>query len=170
MVSSSGDVRTYDMDATLTSPREREPATTETILDAFEAAGLRHTRPRRAIAQVLGECAAQGVDFATEELWPRLHQREPLLGRATLFRTVDVLVDLGVLDRIDLGDGTRRYRVCDSGHHHHLVCTGCHRITEIDVCLPEKELQSAAALAGFEVERHTLELYGRCAECRAAGA
>jgi Fe2+ or Zn2+ uptake regulation protein len=79
---------------------------------------------------------------------------------------VDVLVELGVLDRIELADGTRRYRVCDRGHHHHLICTECGRIEEVDLCVPEAEMASAASRAGFEVERHALEIYGRCADCR----
>ncbi len=136
---------------------------------AFDSAGLRHTRPRQIIAQHLADYAAQGTPFATDELWQQLQAIEPQLGRATLFRAVDVLVELGVLDRIELGDGTRRYRACDRGHHHHLICTQCHRIEEVEVCLPTRMLTEAAAQAGFDVERHALELYGRCAECRLAG-
>jgi Fur family transcriptional regulator, ferric uptake regulator len=139
------------------------------ILDAFNTAGLRNTRPRRLIAERLADYAAGQADFATEELWHELLHVDPQLGRATLFRAVDVLVDLGLLDRIELGDGTRRYRVCTSGHHHHLICTRCHAIDEVEVCLPERELVEAAARSGFQVERHTLDLYGQCAGCRATG-
>lgn len=154
------------MDSTDDSLSARTPVTANAILEAFDSAGLRTTRPRRLIAQRLAEYAARGTAFGTEELWQQLQQLHPHLGRATLFRSVDVLADLGVLDRIELGDGTRRYRVCDRGHHHHLICTRCHRIQEVDVCLPERELAEAAAEAGFDVERHALELYGQCAECR----
>jgi Fe2+ or Zn2+ uptake regulation protein len=144
----------------------RATVTADAILEALDSAGLRNTRPRRVIAEQLAEYAARGTAFGTDELWQALQRGYPHLGRATLFRSVDVLADLGVLDRIELGDGTRRYRVCDSGHHHHLICIGCHRIEEVEVCLPEQELRDAAAGAGFDVERHALELYGRCADCR----
>lgn len=144
----------------------RETVTANAILEAFDSAGLRNTRPRRVIAEQLADYAARGTAFGTEELWQTLQRGNPHLGRATLFRSVDVLAELGVLDRIELGDGTRRYRVCDSGHHHHLICVGCHRIEEVEVCLPERELRRTAARVGFDVERHSLELYGRCAECR----
>lgn len=140
-------------------------STAETIVAAFDAAGLRNTRPRRVIAQQLA-LSAGGEGFVTEELWQSLQRVDPSIGRATLFRAIDVLVDLGVLDRIALGDGTHRYRLCGEGHHHHLVCTNCHRIQEVDVCLPAQLLADAASAAGFAVERHSLELYGRCAECR----
>jgi Fe2+ or Zn2+ uptake regulation protein len=162
-------MRKYGMDAIDQQAGEREPVTADAILTAFRTAGLRNTRPRHVIAERLAEYAVQQTDFATDELWQQLQQVDPQLGRATLFRAVDVLVDLGVLDRIELGDGTRRYRVCDRGHHHHVICTGCHRIEEIDVCLPERQLSQAAARAGFAIERHALELYGRCAECRRVG-
>lgn len=147
---------------------DRMPVTENAILSAFDTAGLRTTRPRRVIAQQLAAYAASGSDFATDELWQVLHRVDPQLGRATLFRAVDVLVELGMLDRIELADGARRYRVCDRGHHHHLICMQCGRIEEVDVCVPEAELISAASGAGFEVERHALEIYGRCPDCRAA--
>jgi Fe2+ or Zn2+ uptake regulation protein len=156
------------MNATAQRGEIRNPVTADSILDAFNTAGLRQTRPRRLIAQRLAHYSACRAGFATEELWHQLQQEDPQLGRATLFRAVDVLVDLGLLDRIELGDGTRRYRVCDTGHHHHLICTRCHRIEEIDVCLPENDLEDAAAQAGFQVERHTLDLYGRCEACQSA--
>jgi Fe2+ or Zn2+ uptake regulation protein len=145
----------------------RTPVTEGTILSAFLTAGLRATRPRRLIAERLAAHAASGLDFAIEELWQELQRVDVQLGRATLFRAVDVLVALGVLDRIERADGTRRYRACDSGHHHHLICTSCGRITEVNVCVPQAELESAAAGAGFAVERHALEIYGRCHDCRA---
>jgi Fe2+ or Zn2+ uptake regulation protein len=147
----------------------RSAVTAGSILDAFNTAGLRNTRPRRLIADRLADYAGDQADFATEELWHELLQVDPQLGRATLFRAVDVLVDLGLLDRIELGDGTRRYRVCTSGHHHHLICTRCHAIEEVDVCLPERALADAASRSGFRVDRHTLDLYGRCASCQTAG-
>src|SRR5256885_6040822 len=50
------------------------------------------------------------------------------------------LVDMGLLDRIEFADGTHRYRVCGGTHHHHLTCTHCHRVVEIDICLPQEQL------------------------------
>jgi Fur family ferric uptake transcriptional regulator len=150
--------------STQTAPQASETAST--IMEAFTSAGLRSTRQRKLIAQRLAQNAASGRDFATDDLWQELQTLDPQVGRATLFRAVDVLVDLGVLDRIDVGDGVHRYRVCDRGHHHHLICTECRRIEEISVCLPQQEMADAAALAGFDIQHHALELYGRCADCR----
>lgn len=126
---------------------------------------MRLTRPREVIAAALAMHARAGSDFAVEDLWQEIHLSDPGLGRATLFRTVDNLVDLGILDRIEVGNGIRRYRVCRPGHHHHLICTRCHRIQEVAICLPEEQLVTASEKLGFSVERHALELYGRCADC-----
>lgn len=140
--------------------------TQDAILAVLEAKGFRRTRPREAVARQLGKYAALGRDFATEELWRQLQRENPRLGRATLFRSIDTLAELGVIDRIELADGTPRYRVCGRDHHHHLICSSCRRIEEINVCLPETDLSAAAAASGFTVERHSLELYGLCKNCR----
>ena len=129
--------------------------------------GLRHTRPRRLIAQRLAELAAQGEDFATDDLWHELQRVDPQLGRATVFRAVDVLVELRMLDRIVFADGTHRYRVCGaSSHHHHITCIQCRRVVEIDACLAPETLDAIAQQTDFALEGHSVELFGRCAHCR----
>lgn len=138
------------------------------ILAAFERMGLRNTRPRRLIASKLAQLAAHGEEFATEDLWHALQQKDPGLGRATVFRTVDALLEQGVVDRVEFADGTRRYRVCGGTlHHHHLTCVQCHRVVEVDACLPPELLATIASNADFALEGHSLELFGRCASCRA---
>jgi Fur family ferric uptake transcriptional regulator len=121
--------------------------TTNAILAAFATLGLRNTRPRRLIAQRLAELAARGEDFATDDLWQDLLRVDPQLGRATVFRSVDVLTEQGVLD--------------------HLTCTQCHQIVELPLCLPEGQLSALAHQTGFAIEGHALEVFGRCPSCRA---
>jgi Fur family transcriptional regulator, ferric uptake regulator len=141
----------------------------DSILEAFETAGLRNTRPRRLIAQRLAEVAARDEDFATDDLWQALLRQDSQLGRATVFRAVDVLVEQGVLDRVSFADGTHRYRVCGPrAHHHHVTCSVCHRIVEIDACLAPELLAAIERSTDFALEGHSVELYGRCASCRAA--
>jgi Fe2+ or Zn2+ uptake regulation protein len=142
--------------------------TTHEILDAFERKGLRNTRPRRAIAEKLAQISQQGSDFATEDLWRTLQAQDRRLGRATVFRAVDTLLDEGLVDRVAFADGVRRYRVCGgSAHHHHLTCTNCHRVVEVEVCLPPEILSAIASSADFALEGHSIELFGRCQACRA---
>lgn len=142
--------------------------TARDILDAFEQMGLRHTRPRRLIAEKLASYAAAGRDFATDDLWAELKSDDPDLGRATIFRAVDVLAEQGILDRVNFADGTHRYRVCGAGtHHHHITCIQCHRVVPVETCISAEVLHAIERSTDFELEGHSLELFGRCHDCRA---
>lgn len=136
------------------------------IYAAFDEVSQRNTRPRRLIAERLVEFANSGTDFTTDELWQELRTVEPKLGRATVFRAVEKLVNMSLLDRIEFADGTHHYRVCGSNHHHHLTCTRCHRIVEIDICLPEEQIAAIGNQTDFAIEGHSLTLFGRCADCQ----
>ena len=112
----------------------------EKIYAAFDEVSQRNTRPRRLIAERLIELADRGESFTTDDLWRELRQAEPKMGRATVFRTVEKLVEMGLLNRIEFADGTHHYMVCGDEHHHHLTCTHCHRVIEIETCLPHDQL------------------------------
>jgi Fe2+ or Zn2+ uptake regulation protein len=142
--------------------------TTDDIYATFESLGLRNTRPRRLIAEKLAAIAASERDFATDELWVELKQSDPELGRATVFRAVDLLVEQGILDRVTFADGTHRYRACGIGtHHHHVTCVQCHRVVDVEACLAPEVLDAIARTTDFALEGHTLEVFGRCPSCRA---
>lgn len=138
----------------------------EKIYTAFDEMSQRNTRPRKLIADRLIELAGKGEDFTTDDLWQELRQSEPKIGRATVFRSVEKLVELGLLDRIEFADGTHHYRVCGGTHHHHLTCTQCHRVIEVDLCLPDNALQAISNQTNFAIEGHSLSLFGRCEMCR----
>ena len=137
------------------------------IRAAFDEVSQRHTRPRRLIADRLVELAASGSDFTIDDLWQEMRDVEPRLGRATVYRAVEKLVRMGLLDRIEFADGTHHYRVCGDKHHHHLTCTQCHRVVEVDVCLPVDQLIAIGNKTKFDIEGHSLTLFGRCESCRA---
>lgn len=136
------------------------------ILAAFDEISQRNTCPRRLIAERLVELAKQGDDFTTDDLWQELRVLEPTIGRATVFRSIEKLVDKRLLNRIEFADGSHHYRVCGDSHHHHLTCTQCHRIVEVDLCLPEEQLHAIGDQTNFEIEGHALSLFGRCSSCR----
>jgi Fur family transcriptional regulator, ferric uptake regulator len=139
---------------------------TDAILAVFEAQGLRNTRPRRLIAEQLAALAAARSDFTAQDLWHELQALDPHLGRATVYRAVDVLLGQGLLDRISFADGTHRFRLCGVTHHHHLTCTQCQRVVEISACLPPELLAAISATTDFAIEGHSVELFGRCSACR----
>ena len=136
------------------------------ILSLLEDLGVRATRPRRLIAEHMAEMAARGADFATEDLWKELQADDSGIGRATVYRTVDLLQREGLLDRVPFADGSHRYRLCGTAHHHHITCVRCQRVVEIDTCLPPDLVSQVAGATGFAIEGHSLEMYGRCASCQ----
>jgi Fe2+ or Zn2+ uptake regulation protein len=147
-----------------------EVAMVERILRVFEAMGLRSTRQRRLIAEQLAALATSDADFTAHDLWRGLQAVDPHLGRATVYRAVDVLLGEGFLDRIPFADGTHRYRTCGGAHHHHVTCVQCQRVVEVNACLPPELLAAISANTDFAIEGHSLELFGRCAVCRRAPA
>jgi Fe2+ or Zn2+ uptake regulation protein len=136
------------------------------IRSAFDEVSQRHTRPRRLIADRLVELAASGANFTIDELWQEMRELDPHLGRATVYRSVEKLVTMGLLDRVEFADGTHHYRVCGENHHHHLTCTQCHRVVEVDACLPVDQLKAIGYKTNFDIEGHSITLFGRCESCR----
>jgi Fe2+ or Zn2+ uptake regulation protein len=140
------------------------------IMAVFESAGLRRTRQRQLIARHLAARAGDASDFTTEDLWKELQREDPSLGRATVYRAVEMLHRARMLDRVIFADGTHSYRLCGTEHHHHVTCVRCRRVIEVDVCLPPELLSSVAATTDFTIEDHSLDLFGVCSACRTRAA
>jgi len=136
------------------------------IQEAFGENGRRKTQPRQRIAARLAELAASGQDFSVEDLWHDLQQVDGSLGRATVFRAVEMLANMGLLNRIEFADGSHTYRACGDEHHHHLTCRKCHRVVDVDICIPEDQLAEIGKRTDFAIEGHSLVLFGVCADCR----
>ena len=138
--------------------RKRVNALAEQLLETLEQQGYRSTSPRRAVAQVI---ANQDKHFTAEDLREQL----PSLGRATIFRSLKLLVETGVLCRGLLEDGDLHYQLSHRGHHHHLLCVECGSSQDLLGCDIEELLQHTSASHGFELSGHWLEVYGRCRSC-----
>ena len=134
----------------------------EPLLAALDRAGYRLTGPRRAVAELI---VAREGHFSAADLMADARARRLGIGRATIFRALDLFTELNVLERLDLLSGEHAYVPCEpAGHHHHIVCSACGRVTEIEeVGLALEEIQRRT---GWQVESHRLELYGRCPRCR----
>lgn len=138
--------------------RKRVNALAEQLLESLEQQGYRSTSPRRAVAQVI---ANQDKHFTAEDLREQL----PSLGRATIFRSLKLLVETGVLCRVLLEDGDLHYQLSHRGHHHHLLCVECGSSQDLLGCDIEGLLKQTSASHGFELSGHWLEVYGRCRSC-----
>jgi Fur family transcriptional regulator, ferric uptake regulator len=134
----------------------------EPLVAALDRAGYRLTEPRRAVAELI---VAREGHFSAADLIDDARARRLDIGRATVFRALDLFTELSVLERLDLPSGEHAYVPCEpAGHHHHIVCSGCGRVTEIEeVGLALEDLQRRT---GWLVDSHRLELYGRCPRCR----
>lgn len=135
----------------------------ETITLKLEARGYRITPPRRA---VIAAVLQQNDSFTVDDL---LTCRGA--GRATVFRTVRLLTEIGIVCRVLMEDGSLHYRVSERGrHHHHIVCTECGAVQELDQCGIPGLMRGLSDATGFELQGHWLELYGKCPACRSAVA
>lgn len=136
----------------------------ETILQQLAAHGYRHTSTRVAIAEVI---AARTTPFTARDLVEALAPRG--VGRATVFRVLDLLVQTGLLERLHGDVRCHSYTYCVPQHHHHLVCTSCGRVTAMVAGAVESALSSLAREAHFQPTSHHVELYGTCQACQRPG-
>jgi Fur family ferric uptake transcriptional regulator len=126
--------------------------------------GLRPTAQR---VGVLAELMREQDDVTAQELHERLRARGERLGLATVYRTLNALAEEGVVDALAHHPGELCYRWCGDEHHHHLVCSSCHRVVELAECELDPWLDRIAAQHGFVATDHRLEVAGVCAGCRA---
>jgi len=139
---------------------------TNHMVEALDRGGLRLTGPRRAVA---GLVAARDGHFTAAELVEDARLQHPGIGRATVFRALDLFTSLGLVERVDLPGGEHAYVACDSVHHHHAICTVCGRSLDVDDSGLGDLLAAIGARSGFHVTAHRLEIFGLCAACAATG-
>lgn len=140
-------------------------AGTEAVWRRLGAGGVRRTPQREAIVEALGD-AGDGLPLPV--LLARGRRRAPGLGERTAERTLALLVDSGAVDAITRSGGEVVYRLCGTGHHHHLVCTSCGAVAELAECDVAEWAAAQAARQGFRVEGHDVTVHGVCADCQAA--
>ena len=122
------------------------------------------TGPRQAI---LGLLRRQAHPLSIKEISEALPQHPCDL--ATIYRSIHLLEEMGMVKKFDFGDGTARFELLeegDDGHHHHLVCTRCTEIVELDECSMRELEERIAARNGFKGVTHKLEFFGICPECQ----
>jgi len=124
---------------------------------------VRATRQR---VRVLGELMTERDDVTAQELYERFRSRGERLGLATVYRTLSLLAGAGAIDALSHHPGELCYRWCGDEHHHHLVCSSCHKVVELGGCELDAWLDRVATANGFVATGHRLEVAGLCAGCR----
>ena len=139
----------------------------------FRGCGYRITVPRQAIINVLSKTSGH---LSAEDVYMAVHKIYPNVGLTTVYRTLELLVQMGLVFKFDFGDGRARYELSEGPkgerHHHHLVCTSCGRVVDYtDFIDEEVELlnQTEKGLSkkyNFEITNHLIQFYGQCDGCK----
>ncbi len=131
--------------------------------------GLKVTAQRTLVLEIMAE--NPGEHLTAEEIFDLARRRCREIGLATVYRTLQVLVDLRIIDKISLDDGSARYELgqeLGSGrhHHHHAICMGCKAVFSLEEDLLDTLEQSLLERLGFTVTDHEVKLYGYCRACK----
>ena len=137
------------------------------LVSALDRAGYRITAPRAAVVELIAEHEGH---FTAADLVAHARARRLGIGRATIFRALEVLAELRAIQRIDLPTGEHAYVACEPLHHHHVVCSRCGRVTDIADEGLRTVVREIARRTGYRVDDHRLELFGLCPACQAAEA
>lgn len=126
--------------------------------------GFKLTPQRRAVLSVI---ALSREHFTPADIYRRLHQEYSDIGLVTVYRTLRILAELGLICEVHVGGSRQSYIMRrPSEHHHHLICSHCGTVVDFASCgLAELE-QRLSQETGFEIERHLLEFLGCCRNCR----
>jgi Fur family ferric uptake transcriptional regulator len=122
------------------------------------------TVPRAAILEILRQ---HPHPLTNKEIFSEMPKGSGDL--ATIYRSMHLLEKMGMVKRFEFGDGAARFELVaegDDGHHHHLVCTKCSDIVEIEECFPERIEKKIAAKNRFKAVTHKLEFFGICPACQ----
>lgn len=133
------------------------------IPDRITSGGRRLTRQRVIVAEAL---AAAKRALSAQELYERISTAHPTLGRATVYRALEAQVQDGMASRFERDGHVSAYVACDATHHHHLVCTKCQRVEDLDEAVVTPLLTSVGRRHEFQVDHAALDFYGLCRSCR----
>jgi len=136
---------------------------TTTVQAALDDAGYRRTGARRSIADLI---SARNGPFTAADLVADARSKRLGVGRATVFRTLDVLAELHAVERLDLPSGEHAYVACEPVHHHHVVCSQCGASRDVDDAGWRAVVRDIEGTTGYRIDDHRLELFGRCPACR----
>jgi Fur family ferric uptake transcriptional regulator len=141
----------------------------------FRGAGFRITIPRQAILDILSKTQRH---LSAEDVYMAVHRECPTVGLTTVYRTLELLVHMGLVFKFDFGDGRARYELAlgpkGARHHHHLVCTNCGRAIDYtdfiddEIELLQRTEKGLSKKYNFEITNHLIQFYGLCDQCLSA--
>mgnify|MGYP002260962759 CR=1 FL=1 len=147
----------------LNARTQGNPFYLEELLNYLRDRGLKYTLEREMLLQAV---MRHDGHFEPEEMMLNLRQEGHRVAKATIYRTLNLFCEAGLAQARHFGTQTQYDNVSHKGHHDHLICTDCGKIVEFENCDIERLQEEVAALNGFTIKTHRLELYGLCSRCR----
>jgi len=140
--------------------------TVDKIADILRQHGYKLTPQRQAVLKVI---VGTQEHLTPAALYDRVRQVQPSVGLVTIYRTLDILTELGLLCRVHTEGNCQNYLIRrPSEHHHHIICSGCGMVTDFTDCDLSELEQRLSTETGFEMEGHLLEFHGLCRNCQEA--
>lgn len=146
------------------------PDRQERFKQLLKANGLKVTTQRIAILEVLED--RPNEHLTAEEIYECVKGKYPEIGLATVYRTIQLLSELNLIDKLNLDDGFVRYEIGKQGneisshHHHHLICLGCGKVLTFQDDLLENVEEKIQSTMNFQIQDHEVKFYGYCEECK----
>ena len=137
------------------------------IARVLRKGGYRLTPQRRVVLDVITD--SQG-HLTPARIYDKVRERYPAIGLVTVYRTLEILMGLGLICEVHAGGNCRSYLLTrPREHHHHLICSECGRVVDFIGCDLNGLERKLSRETGFEIENHLLEFLGCCQSCRKAG-
>jgi Fur family ferric uptake transcriptional regulator len=145
-------------------PTTERLAEQDDVMRRLEARNRQATLQRRIILQALMDRRSY---VTARELYTLLQQEHPSIGQATVYRTLELLVEAGAAARFPQENNESKYIYCPPRHHHHLVCTRCGLVEDIDGCVIPAIGAALEKRTHFQINEHAVTFYGFCEDCKA---
>lgn len=138
------------------------------VIALLRQRGYKITPQRRAVLHVIVDCQEH---LTPAGIYERVHKEHPGIGLVTVYRTLGVLTELGLICEVHAEDGRRSYLLArPSEHHHHLICSDCGKVVDFTGCRLGGLEKRLSRETGFKVESHLLEFMGCCPTCQKAAS
>ena len=129
----------------------------------LEQDGVNITESRVDVVDIVSK-SKKPIDSAT--IVEMMQKKSPQTNRATIFRAIQLLSEKGVLTKCEFEEGKLRYELSSLPHHHHIVCTTCGKVEDVEGCEISDVEGDLAKRYGFTIRSHKLEFFGQCKKCR----
>lgn len=138
------------------------------IIAKLRQRGYKLTPQRRAVLNVI---ATSQEHLTPAAIYNRAKQEHPSIGLVTIYRTLDILAELGAICEVNPEGSSRSYLIRKaSEHHHHLICSDCGAVVDFTACDLDELEQRLSRKTGFKIEGHLLEFVGHCQKCQKAAS